>query len=518
MVALDTGAFEVDTTKYRLDPVDERLWNGSQPIRLSNKAFQLLKLLVDNPNQLLTKDRILEGVWGDVCVSEGLVKEYVHDLRVALGDNHLQPRFIETVRGRGYRYLGGIWKINRPVACDKTRTPTSPSLYLAVLAFANLSDNPAQEYFADGISEDITIGLSKNPHLSVISRKSAFAFKGRRKPLRDIGEHLDVQFVLEGSVRTADQHLRVTARLVDATDGRHLWAETYDREIDDIFAVQDEIVSSIVHALGAIDGAIERSVWRKANRTAATNLSAYDCYLQAQRHFYRRHGAGFDEAEVLYEQAIELDPGFARAYSALALLNSQRFKVYLTASFADVWEKTQNLARRALQLDPDEYLAHWVLGRLFAYSGRQAQGLAEFERALQINPNDANVLSDFSDFLVYCGRPEAALKHSLRAIRLNPNCPDWYWWHLGFSYYHLGRYDDAIEAVEHMTSPGQAHRLMAAVYAQAGRLDDARSAATAFLKFNPGFSISQWADGEPYSDKVELRRYVDGLRMAGMPD
>ena len=178
----------------------------------------------------------------------------------------------------------------------------------------------------------------------------------------------------------------------------------------------------------------------------------------------------------------------------------------------------QHLARRALQLDANEYLAHWVLGRFYAYSGRRARALAEFERALQINPNDANVCADFADLLVYCGRPEEALEHNLRAIRLNPNCPDWYWWHLGFSYFHLGRYSDAIEAVEHMTSPGQAHRLMAAIYAQAGRRDEALSAAAAFLARNPGFSINNWASGEPYSDESELQRYIDGLRIAGLPE
>ena len=276
----------MDTARFRFDPDDERLWNGGKPVELSNKAFLLLRLFVSKPNRLLTKDDILEGVWGDVCVSEGLIKEYVHDLRKALGDDPKQPRFIETVRGRGYRYLGGIIDISGRGACQPEVTPVTPGLSLAVLAFANLSDDPAQEYFVDGISEDIIIGLSRNPHLSVIARASAFAFKDGSALVGDIGEHLDVQFVLEGSVRKTAQQLRVTARLVDAADGRHIWAETYDREIDDIFAVQDEIVSSIVHALGAIDGAIERSVWPKANRTAATNLTAYDCYLQAQRQFY----------------------------------------------------------------------------------------------------------------------------------------------------------------------------------------------------------------------------------------
>ena len=508
----------VEKLEYRLDLGDERLWRGDQPVEIGNKAFELLRLLVSNPNRLLTKDQILDAIWGEVCVSEGLIKEYVHDLRLALGDDPKQPRYIETVHGRGYRFLGGIGQVRRPQGADAQRTPPPHALSLAVLAFTNLSDDLDQEYFADGISEDIIIGLSKNPNLSVISRNSTFAFKGKPVSVRDIGEELGAQFVLEGSVRKAGGLLRITANLIDSASDRHLWGETYDRDLDDVFAVQDEVVSSIVHALGATDGAIEKSARQQLAVTSDTNLTAYDCYLKAQGHFYRRHGAGYDEAQPLYEKAIELDPGFARAHSALAFLHFQRFKVYLTVPFESIERKTLNLALCAVRLDPDDYLAHWVLGRLYGYQGKRTQSLAEFYRALHINPNDANVHADFADYLVYCGRVEEALEHSQRAIRLNPNCPDWFWWHLGFSYFHLGRYEEALAALEHMTSPGQGRRLLSAVYAHLGRLGDARAEAEEFLKVNPGFSITEWARMEPYADPKELDRYVSGLRKAGLPE
>jgi TolB-like protein/Tfp pilus assembly protein PilF len=503
---------------FKIDIGDERLWDGDRPIQISNKAFQLLRLFVANPNRLLTKDQILNGVWRDVYVSEGLVKDYVHDLRHALGDDPKKPRFIETVHGRGYRYLGGVAQLDDPNSGEVQVIPRTRGLSLAVLAFTNLSNDPEQEYFADGISEDIIIGLSKNPHLSVISRNSTFAFKGKPVPVRDIAEDLGVQFVLEGSVRKAGEHIRVTAKLIDSASDRHLWAEIYDRGLDDIFAVQDEVVSSIVHALGAVDGAIEKSVRRDIAGPSDRNLTAYDCYLRAQGHFWRPGDSGFDEAEALFEKAIALDPGFARAHSKLAMLHLLRFKIFLSVPFESIERRAHDLAQRAVQLAPDDYPGHWVLGLLYSYSGKHAQSLAEFGRALHINPNDANLLAEFAEFLVYNERTEDALEHCQRAIRLNPNCPDWYWWNLGFTYYHLGRYEDALASLEHMTSPGQARRLLAAVYAHLGRLDKARSAAEEFLKANPGFSIGEWARTEPYTDPNELQRYVSGLRKAGLPD
>ncbi len=394
--------------------------------------------------------------------------------------------------------------------------PDKPTI--AVLPFTNLSGDPEQEYFSDGITEDIITGLSKNPDLFVISRNSTFTYKGKSVRVRDVSEELGAQYVLEGSVRKAGQRIRVTAQLIDAANDRHLWAERYDRDdLDDIFAVQDEVVGSIVYALGAQAGVIEKLARQRSIETSVTNQSAYDCYLQAREHFYRHRDAGFEEAESFYEKAIALDPGFARAYSALAWLHFQRFKTFLTASFESIEQKVLDLALHALRLDPDDYRAHWVLGSLYIHQGKHAQSLAEFDRALRINPNDANLLAFSSETLVYTGRAEEATDRCKRAILLNPNA-DWYWWQLGFSYFHLGRYEDALEALERMTSPDQARRVLAATYAHLGRLEEAHSAAEEFMKVVPNFSIKEWARTEPYTDPNELQRYVNGLRKAGLPE
>ncbi len=460
----------------------------------------------------------LEGLAeaGGICIS-GSVYDQVRD-RLDLAFEDMGEQEVKNIDRpvRVHRWTGAAADPMPGTEAERVLPlPEKPTI--AVLPFANLSGDPEQEYFADGISEDIITGLSKNPDVSVISRNSTFSYKGKPVRVREVSEDVGAQYVLEGSVRKAGQRIRVSAQLVDAASDRHLWAERYDRDLDDIFVVQDEVVGSIVHALGATDGALEKSARQRSIESSVTNLSAYDCYLQGRAHFYRHGDSGFEEAQVLYEKAIALDPGFARAYSALAVLHFVRF-ISFNASFESIERKVLDLALQSVRLDPDDYRAHWVLGRLYVHQGQHAQGLADFDRALRINPNDANLLANSGRALVYAGRAEEAVVRCKRAIQLNPNCPDWYWWQLGFSYFHLGRYEDALEALERMTAPDQSRRLLAAVYAHLGQLDEGRHKAEEFMKLVPNFSIREWAKTEPYTDPSELERYVDGLRKAGLAE
>jgi adenylate cyclase len=283
------------------------------------------------------------------------------------------------------------------------------------------------------------------------------------------------------------------------------------------FAVQDEIVGSIVHALGAPDGVLEISERRRSLGIQAKSQTAYDLYLRGRNQFGGLVG-NFEAAERLFQGAIAADAGFAPAYSALAWLYFVRFKMLRTTSFDDIYQKAHDLALEAIRLDQNEYRAHWVLAYLDIHMGKHEQGLAQFERALSINPNDANVLVWLAEALVYAGRANEALERCQRAMRLNPKCPNFYYWVLGFSYFHLGRYEEALAALARMTSPEHAGRLLAATYAHLDRLEEARSAAEAYLKLDPGFSISGWAKTEHYTDPKELQRFVDGLRKAGLPD
>jgi TolB-like protein len=260
---------------YMLDLRDERLWHGDQPVRIGNKAFQLLRLFVRNPNRLLTKDHILDAVWGDVCVSEGLIKEYVHDLRLALGDDPNQPRFIETVRGRGYRFLGGIEEGGSLRGANTQTTSETPIPSLAVLPFTNLSADPDQEYFSDGITEDIITEVSRFRSIFVISRNSSFTYKSRAINVQDIGRDLGVRYVVEGSVRRDGNHVRVTSQLIETESGRHVWADHYDCELEDIFSLQDEITQTIAAAIEPELGNIERE---RSRHKAPGNLNVWDWY------------------------------------------------------------------------------------------------------------------------------------------------------------------------------------------------------------------------------------------------
>ena len=395
--------------------------------------------------------------------------------------------------------------------------PNKPSI--AVLPFTNMSGDPEQEYFSDGITEDVITGLSKSPDLLVISRNSTFTFKDKTVQARDVGEALGAQFVMEGSVRKAGQRVRVTAQLLDATTAHPLWSERYDRNLDDIFAVQDEVVGSILYALtSAIDGVLEKSVRQHRSGYSATDMTAYDCYLQGRNDFYRHGNAGFEAAEALYEKAIALDPGFARAYSALAWLHFIRFKLFRTHTFEEIRQIALDLALQSIQLDANDYRGHWVLGCVYMHDRKHAQSLGEFDRALEINPNDTTPLAFSGEVLVYWGRVDEALERFRRAIRLNPKWPDTIYWMQGMAYFHLGDYEEALRTLQRMSEPQHGRRMLAATYAQLDRLEEARAEANEYLKIAPNFSIAVWAKSEPYTDQNELQRYVDGLRKAGFPE
>ena len=396
--------------------------------------------------------------------------------------------------------------------------PASNKAIVAVLPFKNLSSEADQDYFADGLAEDIVTGLSKNAELFVISYNTTFADREHPPTAKDVQARYGAQFVLEGSVRKAGRRVRVTAQLADMTEDAQLWAERFDRDLEDIFAVQDEIVVSILHALGAADGVLESTMRRKSRSRAADGGTAYNFYLQGRDHFYRHGDAGFEAAEALYEKAISLDPEFGRSYSALAWLHFVRFKLFRTKAFEDIRSIAHDLAQSALRIDKDDFRAHWVLGGLYLHEGKHAQSIAEFDKALRSNPNDANLLAWSAEALVYAGREEDAIERCDRAVQLNPKCPDWYHWIKGSAYFHLGRYEEVLAALERMSATEYAGRLKAAAYAHLGREDEARRETAEFLKLVPGFSISTWARTEYYADPEELARYVEGSARPACPN
>ncbi|MDK1373386.1 MULTISPECIES: adenylate/guanylate cyclase domain-containing protein [unclassified Sinorhizobium] len=386
--------------------------------------------------------------------------------------------------------------------------PTKPSI--AVLPFANMSNDPEQEVFVDGLTEDLITDLSRASGLFVIASNSVFAYKGRPTDVRRIARELGVRYVLEGSARRAAGRVRINAQLIDAMQGDHLWAERFDRGLEDIFAVQDEVTSKIVEAL------VGRLTTAPA-RNRPTDMEAYDLCVRARS--LGLHTAGSArEAIFLLQRVIARDPDYAEAHRLLAL------NLWLSWEFWDQpidpnRPRAVAEAQKAVELDPNDAGNRWVLGIILGHERRWEESDAEFDLALRLDPNHADAWAMRADLIVLAGRPGDAIEHVRKALRLNPHPPGWYYWMLGQAQYASRDYEAAVQTLRRPeTYRATSRRLLAASLARLGRLDDARTEAQLFMMNNPNFTIRQWAESQPFRDE-ELRRYfVDGYRLAGLPE
>ena len=394
--------------------------------------------------------------------------------------------------------------------------PDKPSV--AVLPFTNMSDDPEQEYFADGITEDIITYLSRFRELLVIGRKSSFHYKGRAGEAPAIAQDLGVQYLVEGSLRRAGGRLRITVQLVEAHTGIHLWAERYDREINDLFLLQDEIVENIVQTLaGRLKSASERSARRKAPRS----LAAYDSVLQA-RAIISDSREQVHHCRALYEQAIALEPDCGHAFAGLSGTYSFEWTSGWADSSADTLDLALRYARRAASLDDLDSEAQRRLGVLQLFRGEREKAEAHLNRALDLNPNDADAMAYRGLYLIYEGRPLDALVELERATRRNPFHRTYYFWFIGLAYYGARRYEDAIaplnKAIDAFPNFVAPRRHLAAVYAQLGRQDSANHECTRILELEPNFSIAKIARTFAYRDPSDLKHYCAGMRKAGLPE
>lgn len=420
----------VETSRFRLDLADERLWHGEQPVEIGNKAFQLLRLLVSNPNRLLTKDQILEAVWGQVCVSESLIKEYIHDLRLALGDDPKQPRFIETVHGRGYRFLGGIERFGQTAGGKAPKEDGKHPRSLVVLPFANLSDDLRQEYFSDGITEEIITELSRFSELIVIARNSSFAYKNQPVDIRQIARELGVSYVMEGSVQRSENRLRVTAQLIETKNGAHIWGERYDCELVDVFALQDEIARRVV---GSIAPQVELAELTRSRKLSDVNLSAYELALRAQALIYDAVRAAdsdlLKQAMSLASAALELDD---RCTNALWTSGMGCVFQHLYGWGDDpggTLFAALETADRLIGIDSSNAKSYLVRGWAHQYRKDYDLALADYRRALQLNPNLALNLFTMAWSEAVAGLSSEAREHAQRALKLSPRDIDiWLGW------------------------------------------------------------------------------------------
>jgi len=393
--------------------------------------------------------------------------------------------------------------------------PDKPSI--AVLPFVNMSGDAKQEYFSDGLTEEIITALSKTPKLFVIARNSSSVYKGKAVNVQQVSRELGVKYVLEGSVRSSGNQLRITAQLIDATTGSHLWAERYDRELKDIFALQDEITMKILTSLqvSLADGEMGRTQAKGTN-----NLDAYLLFLQGQGEARRMNKDGNFLSRQMAQQAIALDPKYALAYSFLA--NSYMAEVVLGISEDPrlSLKKAMELVQKAIALDNSLALPHGLLGWIYTLMLQHDKGIAECEQAVKLEPNSALAYFRLNLALRFAGRPKEAITMCKEAIRLDPIPVSIYYQSLTNSYCLTGQYKEAIAAGKKATSLGPnnvvAHAFLAVVYVLYGREEEARIEAAEVLRINPKFLIDSWAKTMPYKNEADKELTIGALRKAGL--
>jgi len=406
-----------------------------------------------------------------------------------------------------------------PASIEAMALPLPDKPSIAVLPFANTSGDPEQEYFADGITDDVTTDLSKLSGLFVISRNSAFAFKGQAVKIRDIAQELGVRYVLEGSVRRAGDQVRINAQLTDAVTGGNVWAERYDRRIDNIFAVQDAITGNVVKALEVRLTNIENAP--ENNGPATSSLEAYDLVLQARRLLTRFDHRAATEAKGLLEQAIERDPAYAQAYSLLGLFYFDEWRLWGSSRDANL-SRALELAETAAGLARADPAPHILLAQIHQFRREFEAASAEADMALQLRPNEAVALANLGSMLRYAHRAKEAAEVLERAIRLDPFHPPNYLEWLGDAYFLLGRYDECIQVVERGIALDPdfvaLHVVGAECYAAVGNEKKARDSGENILRANPRFTIKAFAGYVPFTEKSDLELKVRLLRAAGVPE
>ncbi|MFP6745396.1 MAG: adenylate/guanylate cyclase domain-containing protein [Alphaproteobacteria bacterium] len=448
---------------------------------------------------------------GGICISRTARDQVRDKLDITLGDmGEVEVKNI----ARPVRIFRVPVDIEQsPAAAEATALPDKPSI--AVLPFDNMSGDPEQEFFADGLTEDILTALSRFHGLLVISRNSAFVYKGKATNLQEVARDLGAQYVVEGSVRKAGNRVRVTVQLIDAESDRHIWAERYDRDLEDIFAVQDEITTAIVATL---PGRIDAATQERADRKRPENMVAYECVMAGKTLHHRSTKADNQEAQRLLDRAIELDPKYAHAHSWKACTLAQYWVHDWCADRDATWEKIGVELQTALTLDDDDSDVHRVLAAVNLARGDFDKATYHEDRALNLNPNDDLIVVQQGEILTWLGRPEEGIEWIEKAMRLNPYHPERFWGHLGRAHYMARHYAEAIDAYKHIAAPD--HTVNAFLAAACAQIDDdaaARSRADAVLKHEPNFAVDGYLETLHYNRGSDREHHREGLLKAGLP-
>jgi adenylate cyclase len=490
---------------------------------------------------VVSKDDLINSIWNGRSVSDSTLSTRITAARSAIGDNGDSQRLIKTLPRKGIRFVGEVREAEAAAQTEAALAataayggagtsgqtngppaslvpPDKPSI--AVLPFTNMSGDPEQEYFADGMVEEIITALARFPSLFVIARNSSFTYKGRAVDIKQVGRELGVRYVLEGSVRKAGNRVRMTGQLIQAESGMHVWAERYEGDLGNIFALQDEMAASIV---GALLPSIQKAEIERVRHKPPESLDAYDLYLRGLAALYKWTANGHEAALQLFEQALAIDANFV---SAMIMAEFCWFR-RITTSWSPqekAMAQSTHYARLAVQLDPNNAEALAVLARRTpAITGNHQEAMAMAARAVSVNPNSAVAWRYTAHAFVTCGVPEKAVTHFERAQRLNPLDPIAYeMLHgMGLALIQLGRADDAVDfarrAVQQNPAIAACWRTLTAALAQAGQLGEARDTLRQMLALDPDCTVQTMARRLGYTEKTGAKIF-DGWRKAGMSE
>ena len=516
---------------HALDTDRRELHRGSERIAVEPQVFDLLVYLVQNCDRVVSKDDLIASVWHGRIVSDSTLTSRINAVRKAVGDSGEDQKLIRTVVRKGLRFVGtvhaksnGAEPAHAAGPLDEVREPSRAGLPLpdrpaiAVLPFINMGGDAEQEYFSDGISEDIITALSKLRWFFVIARNSSFIYKGKTVHLKQVADELGVRYVLEGSVRKGGDRVRITAQLNDVATGSHIWAERYDRELADVFAVQDEITEAIV---AAIEPQLYAAENFRAQRKPPNSLDAWDLVMRALSHYWRVTRQDNMVAQALLEKATAVDPNYGQALGVLA--TSHMFSAHMGwADLAMVAPIAERAALAAILIDSEDPWAHLALGGVYLFARRFDDCLAEFELALRLNPNFSLAQGYHGLALCYCGRWEEGDVAAHRALRLSPRDPfsAIYCGIAAYAQFVGGNYDEAIRlAREGIRQRGDfvgAHRVLTAAAGMAGQGDLAKVALQELCRAQPNICLA-WIERQmPMKPEADREHYLEGFRRAGL--
>ena len=511
---------------YELDAGRRELRRGGELVTMEPQVFDLLEYLIRHRERVVSRNELITAIWKGRIVSESTLGSRINAVRLAIGDNGTEQRLVKTLTRRGLRYVGQITARDSSVL-DQLQTPPSlpdkPSV--AVLPFANMSGDPGQGYFADGVAEDIITALCRFPSLFVIARNSSFGYRSRETDIRRVGDELGVRYVLEGSVRRDDNRVRVTAQLIEAATANNLWAEHYDGELTDIFALQDRITEAVA---GAIEPSIRRAEIERVRRVPPRSFNAYDLCLQGLPLLNQLSRESNERAQALFEQAIKVDPTFVPAMRGAA--------INLVAAAGQGWisrwdaaPQVMKYARRALELAPDDahtlaaaaHMMMWYRGCGGSMAVDEAVGMAD--QAVALNPNAFHVLIYSGWVQLHAGQSESAIRLYERALRLSPKDPSAFnvWASLALAFLQCGRDQDAIVAAQTALRYGPRWLIsflrLSSALALAGRLEEARIVTSRLLEMQPGYRSQDYCEWAESVHPPAFHRFFEGLRLAGVP-